>query len=508
MRATIARLERDVEAARHTRDVNIERATMAERETDGVRKEVERLQRELEGAAQALVRAEARAAAADRARQSVEESVRQLRDEVTAAFGRWRAPSVLPPAGSAPPPTRVYGEAMTFQGADEPPVTRRPSPSFPALTAEGRPFSLPTPTPEAPNGIELEDGWPSEPPALPPREVEVQAKPPPARPMPKSIPPIPAAPRFTGPPLPETTGSVPPPPPLPARRTTPPPLPTRGSIPPAVYPSVPPPSVASPASRTSEPPPPAAAAPVSSPEPSASAGGLPRERDELFEHLAESDTAHAAATVLREHPEWLRGRPPVILLEALTSLDYDVEAPVFEVARTWEREPICRAMVALLRDEPDAKLREHLAWLLKHLGSPSAVPAMLDLMTSESEAPAVRRWLLEAVERLAATRAIGWSEIGDALSQLVRSADASLRDGVVGVLSVLERSEEKKRLLVDLLRIDDDEVVLSSAVQALAGALPVELDTSVTERLLGHPSPRVQRSVADFIERSKKAGRG
>jgi HEAT repeat protein len=197
----------------------------------------------------------------------------------------------------------------------------------------------------------------------------------------------------------------------------------------------------------------------------------------------------------------------VILLEALTSLDYDVEAPVFEVARMWEREPVCRALIALLRDEPDAKLREHLAWLLKHLGTPNALPSLVDLASNDAEASGVRRWLLEAIERLVATRSVGWSEIGDLLSRLVRSPDAGVRDGVISVLSALDRSEEKRRMLLELLRTDDDEVVLSSAVQALAGALPIEIDPAVTERLLGHPSPRVQRSVVDFIERSKRASK-
>jgi HEAT repeat protein len=194
----------------------------------------------------------------------------------------------------------------------------------------------------------------------------------------------------------------------------------------------------------------------------------------------------------------------VILLEALTSLDYDVDAPVFEVARTWEREPICRALLALLRDEPDAKLREHLAWLLKHLGAPSGLSTLIDLASNDAESPGVRRWLLEAIERLVATRSVGWSEIGDLLGRLVRSPDPGVRDGVVSVLSALDRSEEKRRMLLELLRTDDDEVVLSSAVQALGGALPIELNPAVTERLLGHPSARVQRSVVDFIERSKR----
>ena len=72
---------------------------------------------------------------------------------------------------------------------------------------------------------------------------------------------------------------------------------------------------------------------------------------------------------------------------ALTQLDYDIEEPVFELARAWDREPLCRALIAALRDEPDAKLREHGAWLLKHLGAAASWPSIAELVSNEEEAP-------------------------------------------------------------------------------------------------------------------------
>ena len=213
------------------------------------------------------------------------------------------------------------------------------------------------------------------------------------------------------------------------------------------------------------------------------------------------------ATELKAHPEWLRGRPPLELLMALSHLDYDVEAPLFEVARSWENEPLSRALVAGLRDEPDAKLREHGAWLLKHLGSPGAWPALAELVTNDSEPAGVRRWLLEAIERLVSTGALGWRDVGDLVHLVIRNSDATLRDGVIGVVAALERSDEKRRTLLEVLRTDDDERVLSSAVQALTTALPIVLDPAVAERLLGHPSARVQQSVVEFIERSKRSAK-
>lgn len=256
---------------------------------------------------------------------------------------------------------------------------------------------------------------------------------------------------------------------------------------------------------TAPPPPPASALSVRPAEAPSGIRILSEERDELFELLGDPGTARDAAAKLLEHPEWLRGRPPLELLMALTHLDYDVEAPIFEVARSWEREPISRALIAALRDEPEPKLREHGAWLLKHLGAPSSWPALAELVSNETEAASVRRWVLEAIERLVASRSVGWKEVGDLVNLLVRHPDASLRDGVIGVVAALDRSDDKRRVLLEILRTDDDEIVLSSAVHALTSALPIELDPAVAERLLGHPSARVQRSVVDFIERSKRA---
>ncbi|MDB4944638.1 MAG: hypothetical protein JWP97_4172 [Labilithrix sp.] len=227
-------------------------------------------------------------------------------------------------------------------------------------------------------------------------------------------------------------------------------------------------------------------------------------REELLARLVDPARSESAARELKTHPDWLRSMPPPTLVAALQSVDYDADRPVFDLARQWEREPLCHALIASLRSEPDARLREHAAWLLKHLAAPSSWKAIADFARSDEEGLQLRRWLLEALDRLAAGRHVGWRELGDVVSALAKHPDASLRDGVVGILVSLDRSDEKRRILLEILRSDDDEVVLASAVDALAGALPVELDPNLVERLLGHPSARVQRSVRDLIERSKK----
>ena len=158
-RAEISRLEREVETARHTRDVSVERTMMVEREIDDARKEAERLQREIEAQAIASASANTRAIAAERARLFVEDSVKQLRDEVTTAFARWRSmtPSTPPSnEGSVAPPTR-FVPSSSREPSEAPPQTRRAPTSFPPLMAEARPLSMPAPA--APPTPPVDEGW-------------------------------------------------------------------------------------------------------------------------------------------------------------------------------------------------------------------------------------------------------------------------------------------------------------------------------------------------------------
>lgn len=552
-RSEIGRLERDLEDVRQARDVASERALMAEKDRDDAKKEVERLQQALDLANQSAANANARASSAERARLTSEESVRALRDEITTAFARWRSatPSVAPPPGSVAPPTRavplnelgqIPGAApLPREAVSAPPETKLEPAKIAPSSAQTAPPSAqmnlpatvsgPPPPPEAETRPVLDDDWgaPSSPPppkprSAPPPSGSMRASKSPSQApsqskLPSVTPPKPSSVRVPAaaavspepaksPSLPPLhPRSVPPAPPsrsvAPPMRSVPPPLPARAqSIPPAVYPSVPPAGPLAPLPPATSP-----TAPPPRPEESSVVTYVSQERANYIELLGSPKTSREAALALREHPDWLRGRPPIELLLALTLLDYDIEDPVFELARAWDRDPLCRALVAALRDEPEPKLREHAAWLLKHLGAAASWPSLAELVSNEEESPAVRRWLLEAVERLVATGAIGWSEVGDLCQRMIKHGDSSLRDGVVGVIAALDRSDDKRRLLLEVLRTDHDEVVLASAVQALTTALPIELDPSVAERLLGHPSARVQQSVVEFIERSKRASK-
>jgi len=455
-RAEVTRMVREIEAARHERDVNVERMAMVERDVVELRLNDERMRRQLDGALQAALHAETRANVAERAREMVEEGVRQLRDEITTAFARIRlvAPSLAPPPAE-PLSARIAASVP-------PPREYTPSPGG-TLTGSALPVVSPSQIPKAANT-----------PAFDPRATLDYAQ----TPHSPGVVPKEASPASKSVPVPRPAPRV----------------------------SVAPVTTATPMLFADEPmlfasdPPPAKGEEKGAPATRAATPGA--RRDELIAKLEEPNEARAAVDALRSAPAWLKGPPPRPFLEALAHADYDAQRPVMEVARVWDREPLCRAILDGLKSEADSRHREHAAWLLKHLAAPNAWKDIADLARSDSETTGVRRWLLEALDRLAAARNIGWTELGDLVRVLARHTDATLRDGTIGILRSLEPSEDKKKVLMDVVEHDDDEVVLTDALEALGALAPfgdVDLDDETIARLLGHASDRVQRAAKELM---------
>lgn len=229
-------------------------------------------------------------------------------------------------------------------------------------------------------------------------------------------------------------------------------------------------------------------------------------RDDLIARLSEPNEARNAADALKRAPEWLRGVPTKELLESLSHADFDAERPVFEVARAWEREPLCRAILDMLESERDSRAREHHAWLIKNFAAASMWQDIAALAANDGETTGVRRWLLEALDRLVAGRLIGWDEVGDVVRKMAKNEDATLRDGNIGILMSLDASDAKRDVLLDMLANEDDEVVLTSAIDALAAVPPVELDDELIARLLEHPSDRVQGAAKQLLGETQVDG--
>lgn len=555
-RAVTVRWETDYEALRMDREAEARRAADELAAANAVEA---RVRRELEDALTLAAQNEERANTALASKTALEDAVLRVRDDVAAAFSRLdgataspfttRSPSVLPPRTSGIPSPPATNPGVGSMGAAAAP-SRTPSAAPESIDDEwSSPASVEPGTRKGLGTVSGESVAPDSR-SKPPREDGTLSADPGASPASKSVPPPVGS--SASPLLPTTAKSIPPP--------------TYASVPPQVHEStapaskkvtMPPPpgtgidlgglveeaygikaradadaqadadakaksdadaasdgelevltdadvipdSLRKPDASADTSERPSGAVPRGSVFPPAEGGAV---REELFSKLVDPDHASAAAAELKTHTDWLQGRPPPTFMAALANIDYDAEGAIFELARSWEREPLCQALIAALRSEPDARLREHTAWLLKHLGSSTQVKAIADLARSEEESVQTRRWLLEALDRLAAGRTIGWKDVGDVVTTVGRHSDAMLRDGVVGLLVALDRSDEKRKALLEILRADDDEGVIANAVNGLASVLPIELDPAVVERLLGHPSPRVQRSVRELIERARQ----
>ena len=497
-RAVSMRWETDYENLRMEREAEARRAA----EELAAANDVEaRVRRELEDALTTAAQSEERASSAIAARTALEDAVLRVRDDVAAAFSRLegatsspfttRSPSILP-RSSVPPMQAPEGSRSTTK-------------------TSGIPASL-------------DDDWASpssvEPGTRPGLGGESLAPESPPSPASKSVPPpassavLPAAMMKSVPP--PTYASVPPQlhemhdstPPMSKQVTMPPPagigIDLEGLVESAYGKNTAADAKAAvDADADEEALSDADVIPDGETEANADSETKPV-REALFAKLVDPANAEEAAAELAKHDQWLDGTPPPAFMAALSGIDYDADGAIFGLARAWARDALCQALLGTLRAEPDSRLREHTAWLLKHFATAPHAKAIADLAKSDDEGVQTRRWLLEALDRLAAGRSIGWKEVGEAVTSVGRHSDASLRDGVVGLLVSLDRSDEKRKALLEILRADNDEGVIANAVNGLANVLPIELDPAVVERLLGHPSARVQRSVRELIERAKQ----
>lgn len=480
-KASIARLEGELTAMKNARDTNAELAAVREKALSAANEEIDRLRADREAALANASRADLARTNVERERDAVLESTRRLREELSTAFTRHEGDvragrSALPPRLSSPPRASVpspsakeTSQAPAAAASAAPPasspVTTSASGSPPAESGTSSPATTASDSKSAPKHVHR-------PPSTPPLDDEA----------------------WTSPTEPDGTAIARAIDALEVRVAA-------GSIPPlSRVPTAPPPSLANPKLEEVT----RVVLAKNAEDPDLEVDEVEVESDDLFANLDDPASARATLDTLRDTPEVLRGVPPKELVDALTHLDYDAEAAVFELARLWEREPMCHALLRALKDQEDLRLREHAAWLLKHLGAATAWKSIADMAKNESEPVPLRRWLIEALDRLAAGRSVGWRELGDIVTALAKHPDPTIRDGVVGVLTSLETSEDKRRLLVEILEHDDDEGVLTSAMNALGNALPSELDPKIVARLTTHPSSRVQRNLKELEGRIRE----
>jgi hypothetical protein len=220
-------------------------------------------------------------------------------------------------------------------------------------------------------------------------------------------------------------------------------------------------------------------------------------RDDALAALEADDAAEAAdaAHALIEHPEWRTGRAPDALIERLVDPRLSLENAFLDLARLWPRQELSPALVAAFGAAQDPERRERAALRAKDLAGEEEVPQLLAAAQRSDEPPAVRRWLLEAVDRLAYGRDPAWQGVGAALEQLAGDPAPLVRDGAVAIAGSLEDSPAQRAFLMRMLD-DHDTYVLTSSLTALGerGVRRSELASPVSERLESHADPRVRNA--------------
>jgi hypothetical protein len=218
------------------------------------------------------------------------------------------------------------------------------------------------------------------------------------------------------------------------------------------------------------------------------------DRDDALRALDADDPELSArgARTLIQHPEWWNGPAPTALIERLVDPGLPPENPFLDLARLWPRRELSPHLLAAFTSADDPAQRERAAWRLKDLAGADEVPQLLTSALRTHDSPTVRRYLLEAVERLAYGQAPAWHGIGGALEGLADDPEFLVRDAAVAIASALEDSPEQRTFL--LRRLDDaDPIVLLSTLLALheRGMRRGDLGASVVQRLETHADPRV-----------------
>ena len=186
----------------------------------------------------------------------------------------------------------------------------------------------------------------------------------------------------------------------------------------------------------------------------------------LCQALLKDTTADAAAAALRRRPGWGIGVPPPEFVSALLAMGFTNPDRQLALARPWDRVALGEALWRAFERTVRPADREHAAWLLSHLASPTTWRALARLVVEPGESRQVRVLLVEALDRLALERHIGWTELGALIKALCRDPDPAVRQAAIDLLTSLPTHEEMRAILAERLE-DPHETVLRATLHAL-----------------------------------------
>src|SRR5262249_23287353 len=119
-----------------------------------------------------------------------------------------------------------------------------------------------------------------------------------------------------------------------------------------------------------------------------------------LEEATDRSRAVAAVEALLSSDAALVGSPPAELTAALIRGDATLDQPFLDLARAWSRPEMSRAMLDALAAAETVDEREQAAWLLKTVLAVEHAPEAIARVLDTRDDAQVRRWLVEALERL------------------------------------------------------------------------------------------------------------
>jgi hypothetical protein len=228
---------------------------------------------------------------------------------------------------------------------------------------------------------------------------------------------------------------------------------------------------------------------------------MSRPSAELLARISSPETAAAAAEEWLMHPEWMYGQPPADVTGALLRPRGPDEGPLIELLRGWDPEPMTRTLLEILDTESDDEVSVRAAWLLKVAPARSSWRELMRRVRENQLGRQPRRYLLEALDRLAFARAISWGDVEPMVAELRGDADPGVREALVGLLMSLRMDDAVRRALLIGFLSDANDTVVAVATVALRGydIQEQELDPELVRRLRDHPNPSVREGFRELV---------
>ena len=158
----------------------------------------------------------------------------------------------------------------------------------------------------------------------------------------------------------------------------------------------------------------------------------------------------------------LTGAPPGALIRAITSWQEAREA-LLNVAMSWSRPEMSRALLDALHAATYADDQELLGWFLKRTLAVDHMVEAIAIVRDGSIDPEARSWVTGGIEGLVWGQAIGWAELELLVDYLSGESASVLRCRVPGLLTALGWRDSNKQILEICLRDSDPEVLLAAA---------------------------------------------